>query len=225
MSRGGDYTTKRQLKAITSHGKHHSSTITGNALGIFPELLQLGTEKDKKPTDKEKPKGPIILENMTISIDLNVKNLAHSEGFIHMLSENLGIVKMKKDFELLSTTEKIIRALAKGKFKNVAKIELDDEILYRHPEKFYDVDEAIKEMMMDIHNESRVGKVIFVHMLSKDFKDCEVEVKVSRVHLPWFHDILIKFQGELQEEYFRRVINYLENNLEIDNIEKDWKDA
>ena len=225
MSHTGDYSDKRQLKAITSHGKHHSSTITGNALGIFPEPFDLGAKEGKKHTEKKKPKAPIILENMIISIDLNVKDLAHSDGFIRMLSESLGVVRVKKDFEVLSTTEKIIRALAKAKFKNVATIELDDEVLYNHPEKFYDADEAIKEMMMDIKNKKKRGNNINMRMLSKDFKDCEVEIKVSRVHLPWFHDILIKFQGELEEEYFRRVINYLEENLQIENMEKDWKNA
>lgn len=225
MSSKGDYTDKRQLKAITSHGKRHSSTITGNAIGIFPEPFDFGVEKSKKQQDRQKSKGPNILENMIISIDLNVKDLAHSDGFIRMLSESLGVVRVKKDFEVLSTTEKIIRALAKGKFKNVATIELDNEVLYNHPEKFYDADEAIKEMMMEINNKKKRGNNINMRMLSKDFKACEVEIKVSRVHLPWFHDILIKFQGELEEEYFRRVINYLEENLQIENMEKDWKNA
>jgi hypothetical protein len=60
-------------------------------------------------------------------------------------------------------------------------------------------------------------------MLSKEHLGCQVEVKVSRVHLPWMHDILIKIEGELPEEYFRRVINYLEAHLEIEDIEDEWK--
>jgi hypothetical protein len=140
-----------------------------------------------------------------------------------MISDNLGIVKTKKDFEVLSTTEKIIRAFAKAKFKNVAIIELDDEVLYDHPEEYYDIDEAIKTMLLVIHDKKGKGNIIRLKMLSIEHKDCSVFVKVSRVHMPWMHDILIKIEGTLSEEYFRRVINYLEDNLDIERLVDEWK--
>ena len=221
MSKKSDYVGKRQMKAVTVHGKHHSTTVTGNAWGVFPETLDLPVKGTKR---KLKPKTTShMLENMTISIDLNVKNLPHSEGFTKMLTDNLGIVRVKKNFEVLSTTEKIIRAFSKAKFKNVAAIELDNNVLYSHPEKFFDANNAIKTMMRAIHDKKHKGKIILLKMLSKEHKDCKVEVKVSRVHLPWVHDILITIEGELPEEYFRRVINYLEGHLKIENIVDEWK--
>jgi hypothetical protein len=224
MSKKGDYSDKRQLRAITSHGKRHSSTVTGSLWGIAPERPDLGGSEKKKKSKKKKKESQILVENMTISIDLDVKNLRHSEGFIQKLSSSLGVVRVKKDFHVLSTAEKIIRALAKGKFKNVGTIKLEDDVLYHHPEKFYDIDDAL-EKLMKVINKKKTGDHIFMNLLSKEHKDCTVDVKVSCLHMPWMHDILIKFHGELPDEYFRRVINYLEDHLKIENIENDWKEA
>ena len=223
MSKSTDYIGKRQMKAVTIHGKHHSTTVSGNAWGIFPETLDLEQKETKRRIKKIKPKE--MLENMMVSIDLIVKDMPHSKSFIQKLTDNIGIVRIKKDFEVLSTTEKLIRAFAKAKFKNVATIELDGDVLYNHPEIYYDTDEAIEALMYDIHQNKREGNIIFLKMLSKQHKDCEVNVKVSRVHMPWVHDILIKIKGELPEEFFRRIINYLEENLEIEKLMDEWKRA
>ena len=75
---------------------------------------------------------------MTISIDLDVKDVSHDDDFMQMLMAHIGLDKVEKDFEVLSTAEKVIRAFAKAKFKNVAAIELDGNELYSHPENFYD---------------------------------------------------------------------------------------
>ncbi len=221
MSKSGDYIGKRQMKAITVHGKHHSTTVAGNAWGIFPERLDILVKDRKRTAKKKKPEN--MLENMTISIDLNVKNITHSEGFVKLLSDNLGIVRIKKDFEVLSTTEKLIRAFVKAKFKNVAIIELDGVILYNHPEKFYDANKAITVMMENIHSKRSKGQEIILKMLSKEHKNCEINVKVSRIHLPWVHDILIRIEGVLSEEYFKRIVNYLEGHLKIEKIVDEWK--
>jgi hypothetical protein len=225
MKSKDNYSTKRQLKAITSHGKHHSTTVSGNFLGIFPDGLDISPKVSKKRKPSKRSKERHLVENMTISIDLNAKELGHNEGFIRLLSENLGVVRVKKDFEVLSTTEKIIRAMAKSKFKNVAKIELDGKILYEHPEDFYDEDKAIEVLIKEIAKRKSPGTKILMQMLSSEHKDCVVEVNVTRVHMPWMHDILVKFEGILDEEYFRRVINYLESHLDIENIVNEWRNA
>ena len=228
MSKKDNYLSKRQLKAITTHGNRHSSTVTGSSLaGIVPLLPSISGKKSKhKKHDKDdKTKESEFVENMTISIDLDVKNISHSDGFVQILSSSIGIVKVKKNFEVLSTAEKIIRAFSKAKFKNVATIELDGEELYHNPKNFYDADKAIKTLIEEIHNRKQPGNKIQMELLSLDHKDCSVDVKVSSAHLPWIHDILIKFHGTLPDEYFRRIINYLEDHLDIENIEKEWRNA
>jgi len=225
MSRKDQYITKRQLKAITSHGKHHSSTITGNAIGIFPELPDIQLLKRRKHAGEPKPPAHEMVENMTISIDLDVRDILDDKDLIQKLKHLLGIERIEKDFEVLSSADKIIRALAKAKFKNVSTIELDDEIIYHDPQNYFDTDEAINHIIGKIHTLHKRGNRIDMELLSQEHKECTVNVKVSRIHLPWMHDILIKFHGLLPEEYFRRIINYLEENLKIEEIEKEWKNV
>jgi hypothetical protein len=225
MSNKNNYVTKRQLKAVKSRGDRHSTTVTGNYWGLFPQRLPIGPVKGKKQVKEPEPTGPVKVENMTISIDLSVKNTSHHEDFIHKLISYVKLERVEKAFEVLSTAEKILRALAKAKFKNVAVIKLDGEVLYEHPEKFYDTKDAIKILIEQIHHQKQKGNNVFMELLSHEHKDCLIEVEVSRVHLELTHDIFIRFQGVLKEEYFRRIINYFEENLEIENIENDWKNA
>ena len=225
MSKKDQYITKRQLKAVTSHGNRHSSTITGNFIGIFPEPLNIGSVEKKKHTGELKAPAHNMVENMTISIDLDVRDILDDKDFIQKLKHFLGIERIEKDFEVLLTAEKIIRAFAKAKFKNVSTIELDDEIIYNDPRNYFDTDEAIDHIIEKIHTMSKRGNRINMELLSKEQKRCTVNVNVSRIHLPWTHDILIRFHGILPEEYFRRIINYLETNLKIEEIEKEWKNV
>ena len=225
MSKKNDFVTNRQLKAVKSRGSRHSTTVTGNFLGIFPDRSPIGPVKGKKQVKEPEPSGPVQVENMTISIDLDVKDISHHEDFIHKLISYVKLDRVEKSFEVLSTAEKILRALAKAKFKNVALIELDGKVLYEHPEKFYDTQDAIKILIEHIHHQKQKGNNIFMEIISHEHKDCLIEVEVSRIHLELTHDIFIRFHGVLKEEYFRRIINYLEDNFEIENIENDWQNA
>ena len=225
MTQQNDHVARKQLKAITSHGKRHSSTISGNVRGegIFPQPLY--TPKVKKAVKRSKAKGRHFVEHMTISIDLDVKDGNHNEGFLKLLKTVTGLIMVERNFELLSTTEKVIRALAKAKFKNVATLVMDSEEIYHHPEDHYDFETALQRLIKTVHErgEGEIGNMIYLELLSNDHRDCSVEVKISRVHTKWVHDILIKFNGILPEEYFRRVINYLEDHLEIEGIENRWR--
>jgi hypothetical protein len=225
MSKKNDFVTDRQLKAVKSRGNRHSTTVTGNYLGLFPDKPPIGPVKGKKQIKEPEPSGPVQVENMTISIDLDIKNISHHEDFLHKLISYVKLDRVEKNFEVLSTAEKILRAFAKAKFKNVALIELDDKVLYEHPEKFYDTQDAIKILIEHIHHQKEKGNKIFMEIISHEHKDCLIEVEVSRIHLELTHDIFIRFHGVLKEEYFRRIINYLEDNLAIENIENDWQNA
>ena len=225
MSRKDDYVTKRQLKAIKTRGKRHSSTIVGNMMGIFPEPLVVYSPYPKKHKGERKVLTSDMLEDMTISIDLDVKDVPHGDDFLRMFAAIVGLDRVEKDFEVLSTAEKVIRALAKAKFKNVVTMELDGEEIYHCPEDFYDSSDAIEQLLEELKDPERSGNNITISLLSQDHKDCIVGVKISRLHMTWTHDILITFHGVLAEKYFRRVINYLEDHLEIENIEDEWEKA
>lgn len=222
MSKETDYTAKRQLRAITSRGKDHNSTISG--VGIFPEPL---FDSIATRTKKERKKKAMYkkIENVTISIDLDVKQRTHSDNFLDKMMNIAGVKKVEKDFELVSTAEKVLRALAKAKFKNVNSIELDQEELYYNPTDFYDSNDAIDIMIKEIKDNEGRGSEIYAELTSADFEDCMANVIIKKTHMVWYHDILIMFDGQLPGEMFLRIINYLEENLEIEDIEKEWERA
>jgi len=215
-----DYETRRQLRAVTSHSKRHSSTITA----IFPAPFDLPSKKEHRKRPHHVRKGDRTLENMSISIDLDVKDVPASDDLLNKLRDLVGLSRVEKDFELLVTGEKIIRAFAKAKFKNVNLIRLDGEVIYNDPDDFFDSDEAIDTIVEHIKEHGKGGNLIHMYLSSEEHP-CTVDVQVSRVHLPFTHDILITIDGELKDEYFRRIINYLEENLEIEDIDKEWSRA
>jgi hypothetical protein len=216
------YRAKRELKAVTSRGKRHSSTISG--IGIFPEPLALPVRERKKKRIEEKRVHKNI-ENAIISIDLDVKDIDVDETLMEKLTEKLGIDNEVKDFQVLDTAAKVLRAMSKAKIRNVMFIKLDGHTIYERPDDYYDVDEAVDAIMNEMKVQESTGDSIEIELVSADLGDLWVEVSVNRVHLPWKHDILIKFHGEMGGEYFLRVINYLEEHLKIEDIEKEWKKA
>ena len=221
MSTDDVYRAKRELKAVTSHGKRHNSTISG--IGIFPEALELPMKVRRSKEVKKKLYKHV--ENMAISINLDVKDIDHDETLMEKLMEKLGLDEVVKDFEVLDTSSKVLRALAKAKIRNVMTIKLDNETIYKNPDDYYDVDTALDIMMMEIKDRKGMGNRIDMEMLSGSFEDLWVEAHITRIHMPWKHDILIKFHGEMDGEYFVRIINYLEEHLNIENMEKEWKKA
>ncbi len=216
-----DYESRKQMRAVTSHGKKHSSTITA----LFPAPPELPEKKPKRVHSKKRiPKGDTILDHMSISIDLNVEEHIPDETLIDKLRDFLGVERVEKEYEVLETTMKIIRAFHKAKFKNVNLIRLDGEEIYNNPRDYFDSDEAIDTIIRHIKENGKSGN--FIHMyLSSEEHPCKAEVEVSRVHLPFTHDILITFDGELENEYFRRVINYLEDHLAIEDMDNEWSKA
>lgn len=224
MATEENYNTKRQLKAITSHGKRHKSTVVGNMVGIFPGKL-VDYTASRGRSGKKAPHITDMLEDMTISIDLDVEDISQCDDFICSLTSIVGLDRIEKDFEVLSTGEKVVRALKKAKFKNVVSMELDGDEIYHCPEDYYDSDEAIKQLINELSAPERSGNEITITLISKDHSDCIVKVKISRYHMRWMHDILVTFHGMLSEKYFRRVMNYLEDNLDIENIEDEWTKA
>ncbi len=224
MATEENFNTKRQLKAVTSHGKRHKSTVVGNMLGIFPEpLIEYSPTKPKE--ERRAPRLSDMLEDMTISIDLDVEDISHYDDFISMLTSIVGLDRVEKDFELLSTAEKVLRALKKAKFKNVVTMELDGEEVYHCPEDYYDSEDAIELLIKELNEPKRPGNDISISLLSKDHTDCLVKVSITRYHMRWTHDILITLHGMLPEKYFRTIINYLEDNLEIEELEDEWTKA
>jgi len=225
MEKKSEFPKKRRLKALKHRGPRHSFTISGNILGSPHKTLEsVSSKTEKHPPGSERSKVRNV-ENITVSIDLDVKEIEHSKDFSRLLATIVGLSKVRKDFEVLSTAEKIILAFGDAGFNNVVSIDLDGKNLYYNPEDYFDLKEALSHLIQKVNEDRNRGNVIFVIMVSKEYPDCIVEVEISRVHSPWMHDILIKFNGILPEVDFRGMICQLEEKLDIPGLEKAWKGA
>jgi len=208
------YGVEKDLKTLTGRSKKHSARLEGQFLGIMPgpELeVEGGREhREKRATVIRSVKDP------SLRIDLKVEDLNDGPGVFSEMLHLIGLDPREGDFEVISTMDRVLRALAKAKFRNLAELRFNGELVYDHPEDEWDlrsVLKRIKELTPKTKLENAEARVI-IH----EEGGTEAHVKVDKVHTELTHDILIKFDGELDGEMLRRVINYLEENLEIDEL-------
>ena len=155
------------------------------------------------------------VKDPVLKIDLNVEDM-DEQGPLHEMLHLIGLDPREGDFEVLTTMDKVLRALAKAKFKNLGELRFNGKMVYDHPEDEWDLRKVLKrlkEMAGDTKLEEAEARVIY-----REEGDTEATVKVDKVHTELTHDILIKFDGELNGEMLRRVINYLEDNLDIQEL-------
>ncbi len=214
MSTKDPYGIKKDLKVLKGSSKKHKARLEGQFLGIMPGP-ELASEKSGSSSSERSyiVKG---VKDPVLKIDLNVEDIKEEMGpFLEML-HLIGLDPREGDFDVLSTLDKVLRALAKAKFRNLAELKFNGKLMYDHPEDEWDLKKVLKnlkEMAEDGNMEEAEAKVI-----QQEEGDTEALVKVDKVHTELTHDIYIKFDGELDGEMFRRVINYLEDHLEIQEL-------
>ncbi|MGA1792831.1 MAG: hypothetical protein ACMUHM_02670 [Thermoplasmatota archaeon] len=214
MAKKEPYGVEKDLKTITGRSRKHSARLEGQFLGIMPGPV-LGTTPEKEPRE-EKALVVRRVKDLSLRIDLKVDDVDKGSGVFSEMLHLIGLDPREGDFEVLSTMDKVLRALAKAKFRNLAELRFNGELVYDHPEDEWDlrkVLKGIKEMAPGTKLEEAEARVI-----EHEVGDTEALIKVDKVHTELTHDILIKFDGELEGEMLRRVINYLEENLEIDEL-------
>ncbi|MGA1872273.1 MAG: hypothetical protein ACMUHY_01250 [Thermoplasmatota archaeon] len=208
------YGVEKDMKVLSGRSRKHSARLRGQFLGIIPSP-ELGAETEKAGKADE----AIIVRSVkdpSMKIDLKVADVDKDAGVFSEMLHLIGLDPREGDFEVLSTMDKVLRALAKAKFKNLAELRFNGELVYDHPEDEWDLRKVLgrlKEMTPRGSLEEAEARVIL-----HGEGDTEVKVKVDKVHTELTHDIYIDFDGELDGEMFRRVINYLEDNLEIDEL-------
>jgi hypothetical protein len=95
------------------------------------------SKKGEKDRTSEKRQDGDFLKNLRIQFDFEAskreiepKNI-FSKLFLKVTRNGM----IEEDFDLISKAELILRALAKAKFRNIAKLVVDGKTLYNHPEK------------------------------------------------------------------------------------------
>lgn len=138
------------------------------------KLLNPSKKEHHGRKDKHKDE---LLANVHIKIDFNVKRSEiKPSGF---LSKIFGKKLIMEDFDLLSTTELILRGLAKARFKNIARIVVDGEKLYEHPERETD----LRKTMEDISEYSEKisnGRKLEIRAILSDVEKCTAIIKIKK---------------------------------------------
>jgi len=147
-----------------------------------------------------------FLSNLHIKFDFDVdKKEIKSPGLFKK-------VEIEEDFELLPTTELILRGLAKAKFKNTAKIVVDGKILYEHPEKKSDLRKTIDDIS-EFSEDISKGKKVEVTAILKDVEKCTATIKINRIHSKKEHSVDIQMKGKIKSDIYHTFLNYLNEKI------------
>jgi hypothetical protein len=160
--------------------------------------------KDKHKHEKE------FLKNLHIKFDFNVdkKEVYHTSFFSKIITGKM----IEEDFELLSTTELILRGLAKAKFRNTAKIIVDGKTLYEHPEKKSDLRKTIEDIE-EYSPEISKGKNVEIIAILAEVEKCTATIKINKIHSIKEHSVDIQISGKIRKEIYHTFLNYLNEKI------------
>lgn len=173
------------------------------------------THPTKKDSKKKHRKGKIdILKNLHIQLDLEVRQtkIIPSNVIFRFFSKIIKNEKVMEDFEIISTAELILRALAKAKFRNTRKIIVDRNIIYNHPEINLDIRKTIDFLHKSSINNAK--NVVIIASLS-DIEKCIVKINIKKIHRKNEHSIDILMSGEIKKDLYNAFYNYLIDKLGI----------
>jgi hypothetical protein len=165
--------------------------------------------------DKKKEEaGEELMHNPHVHVELDTKkNAVLPDGDLQRaLAKRLELEKTLEGFDIIVTAEKFLRALDSIKFKNVAEIRIDREVIYSHPEKENDVRETIA-MLIERGDKWRRARNLRITAIRD--ADSRAVIDIKRIHRKAEHAIDVRFEGNIEKKRFRQFINYLEKNLEV----------
>jgi hypothetical protein len=215
MARKEPYGVEKDIKVLEGGSSTHSARLEGQFLGIFPSTdLEIETKEGRG-----EQKGMIVkgIKDPHIRIDLDVKDLKTERGAFEEMLHLIGLDPREADFEVLEVMEKVLRAFAKAQFKNLVEVTFDGKKVYQHPELEFDMRKVLKNIK-DLDEDFKDAEEAEAVILEHDEGDTEARIKVDKIHTTFGHDIDIRIEGEISGEMLRRIINYLEENLQIEEL-------
>jgi hypothetical protein len=163
----------------------------------------------KKKDDKDRYKKE-FLKNLHIKFDFDVKRIeVEPPNFLKKITSSKMI---EEDFELLPTTELILRGLAKAKFRNTAKIVVDNKTLYEHPEKKSDLRKTI-DKIAEFSSEIAQGKKVEITAILADVEKCTATIKINKIHSQKEHSVDIQIKGKINKGIYHTFLNYLNDKI------------
>jgi hypothetical protein len=158
------------------------------------------SKKDKHEFEKK------YLTNLHIKFDFDV------EKRVVKPSKFFSLKKIEEDFELLPTTELVLRGLAKAKFRNTAKIVVDGKTVYEHPEVKSDLRKTIDDIS-DFSSSISKAKGVEIVAILDDVVKCNATIKIKRVHGLKDHSVDIQIKGKIRSDIYHTFLNYLKENI------------
>lgn len=183
-------------------------------MGSPKEVMAWMDATHPKKDDQKVGKGKKYLTNLHIKFDFDVpQKEIEPRGFLAKLS---GKKTVEEEFDPLSSTEIILRGLAKAKFKNTAKIVVDGKTLYECPEKKSDLKETI-HAIDDFSEQLKNGKILEITALLDDVVKCTAMIKVKKIHPLGEHSLNIQIKGKIRREIYHTFLNYLKEKIGLRN--------
>jgi hypothetical protein len=188
--------------------------VIGSPKEVMDWIDATHPKKVKHEKDDEKK----YLTNLHIKFDFDVSQKEiKMNGIFAKLS---GRKMIEEDLDVLSSTELILRGLAKAKFKNTAKIVVDGAVVYHHPEKKTDLKDTI-QVINEFSEKLRKGKQLEITALLDDFIKCTAIIKVKKIHYLDEHSMDIQINGKIRKEIYHTFLNYLTDKIGFkDNIQE-----
>ncbi|MEA3557721.1 MAG: hypothetical protein U9R75_00535 [Candidatus Thermoplasmatota archaeon] len=208
------YGMEKDLKVLKGSSDKHRARLEGQFLGLMP-APDLKAEKEGRHVEG---RSFVIrgVKDPSIRIDLKVEDLDRDSGPFREMLHLIGLDPREGDFEVISTMGKVLRALARAKFKNLAELRFNDRIVYDHPEEGWDLKRVLKKL--EDLSEGEELEEAEAKVILQEEGDTEASVKVDKIHTELGHDITLKVNGEIDGEMLRRIINYLEEHLDIEEL-------
>lgn len=215
MAKIEPYGVEKDLKILEGKSKKHSARLEGQFMGLMPVSEFPMPVSDGKHHRRKEKSGDVI--NPAIYIDLDATDLAEDRNLVDMVLSVFGLEPKEADFDVFVVMDKVLRALAKAKFKNLATLELNGQTVYEHPEKEMDLKEVLEHIKDYILADEKIEEAKALVIEGRE-GETKVHITVDNVHTEMTHDIKIKIRGSIEEEYLNRIINYLEDNLEVQTL-------
>ena len=182
--------------------------VMGSPKETFDWIEASHPSKKEKDEDRHKKK---YLNNLNIKFDFDVKTKEIKSKCPFCKVVGL-YTKIEEDFDLFPTTELILRGLAKAKFRNTAKIVVDNKVLYDHPEKKSDLRKTIDDIS-EFSSEISVGKNVQITAILDDVEKCTAIIKINKVHRKNEHSVDIQLKGKIREDTYHTFFNYLNEKI------------
>jgi len=119
---------------------------------------------------------------------------------------------IEEDFDIVTKSELIFIALAKAKFRNIAKLVVDGKTLYNNPKRKSDLRKTIDEINEFSHEISNI-KSIEIIAISADVEKSTANIEIKRIHSKKEHSVDIRVTGKIKKELYRTFLNYINQNL------------